>query len=186
MGSCGICLSSVCVCQFTDASAVGQDALIPSLSETVDAARDVYTQLGVRSYRVILVRTRWSGGERGAGTEEVIAETPILPTPNVSDMTALTQETMSVGTEEQGTVRVTEISARYTENDLLGLSAKAEPIPDDQSFYWEIQDLNGGPADSPRRRFIPKSAPDYDAQNLEWKIVLQRQMGDRTRMGEPQ
>lgn len=157
------------------------DALIP----VVDAARDLYAQLGSRAYHVLLVRTRWTGGERGVGVEQVVAEAQVLPIPLVADMTALVARLQAVGVEEVGDVRLTEVSGRYTENDLSGLGPSGEPIPDDEQFYWELHDAEATAAESPRRRFVLARAPSYDATRFEWTVVLRRVAGDRTRAGDP-
>lgn len=144
-------------------------------------------RLGARNYSVLLVRTQWSGGTRGVGYESVIEERFLLPVPAVADISAGVQhELLAVGTEEVGSLQVTEISVRYTESDLLGLSPDGDPIPADQSFYWEVRDDGASVADTPRRRFVPVSAPYRDREGLQWIVRLRRVRGDRTRMGEPQ
>lgn len=159
--------------------------LVKELTPTVDAVRDIHTQLGTRGYIVKVVRTVWSGGERGVGVEQVMWEKHILPTPLISDVKAVRQELLSIGTQEMGEVQVSEISPRYTEDDLMGRESDGSPVPKDQVVYWEIQDDIGNPNGSTRRRFTPIAAPFRDPTQFEWSIQLVRARGDRTRAGYP-
>lgn len=159
--------------------------VLDGLADVIDDARNVLTEIGARLYVVRVVRTRWSGGERYMGVEQVVAEETVLPTPAVTSMTALEREQTNAGTQETGTITVSEISPRYTENQLLGLDADGTPVPADESVYWEVQDVSPSNVDSPRRRFVLAAAPDYDELGFGWSVKLQRVQGDRTRMGEP-
>ena len=162
------------------------NTLISSLTCVVDSVRDLYTSLGARNYRVSLVWTRWSGGERGRGVEVVALEEAILPTPNVSSLKTVRVENEQIGVLEQGEVVVSQISPRYTEAELLGLSRFTAPgnqLPEDVNFYWEIF-YPGTDGDGVRRRFTPKSAPNSDPTAFEWTIRLVRQSEDRTTSGE--
>lgn len=156
-----------------------------SLTSTVDAARNLYTVLGARTQRVMIVKTRWTGGERGFGVEQVVSEVAVLPTPDISDYTAMNRDQTSIGWQETGTLTLTQISARYTENDLLGLDAAGTPIESDEQIYWEIQNIGNATGDSPRRRFVLAGAPNYDELGFQWTVNLVRVQGDRTHAGEP-
>lgn len=151
----------------------------------VDAARDVVSRLGLRAYTVHLVRTKWSGGARGLGLEGVVWERPILPTPAVQDVGALRQEVVMIGTAEAGSVRVSEVSPRYTEADLSGLEPDGSPVPEDESVYWEVRMALGDPLREVRRRFVLAGVPSYDPTNFEWVLQLTRARDDRTPVGEP-
>lgn len=188
--ACTACKVSPCTCpeggytEVTKASLTS--TLISSLTCVVDATRDLYTSLGARNYRVALIWTRWSGGERGRGVEVVALEEAILPTPNVSDLKTVRIEVEQVGSLEQGEVTVSQISPRYTEAELLGLSRFTIPgdqLPEDMNFYWEIF-YPGTDGDGVRRRFTPKSAPNSNPTKFEWAIRLVRQSEDRTTSGE--
>lgn len=153
------------------------------LTNCVDKIRDLKTKLGARPYQVFLVFTRWSGGERGVGVEEVVKRDPILPTPNVAPIDQLTTTLQSVGLDEVGEVRVTEISVAYTEEELRGLDCHGEGVPEDMNFYWEIvMPIPSGY--NLYRRFSPRSPPTRDAVNFQWKIDLLRASEDRTRTGD--
>ncbi len=169
---------------FTQLNGDISQTVIASLTPCVDKIRDLYTQLGARPYHVNLVHTQWSGGERGVGVEEVIDECPILPTPRVADLSAVNKQLLSVGLEEAGDIRVSEISPRFTEDQLMGISEDGTPVPGDQNFYWEIFFPR---ADGPgvRRRFTPKAVPNYNPTRFQWWIDLVKAYEDRTRQGDP-
>lgn len=160
--------------------------VIARLNPVADILRDLKTKpFGARPYQVKLIWTRWSGGERGVGVEEVAAEQMILPTPEIENLNAIALTLQSNGTDEIGVVTVSEISPRYTEDWLLGRLGDGTPVPDDQNFYWEI--FFPRPTEpGPRRRFIPVSAPSLQATSFEWTIRLIHVAEDRTRAGTPQ
>lgn len=188
MGCCGgmLCDHDPCDCGdegFTELdSETVQRTLLSSLVGCVDCVRDLYTQFGARDYEVALVRTAWTGGARGRGVEEVIGEVKLLPTPLISALTELDNVLTSIGQQETGGVRVSQISARYTEELLTGKSPTGQPIPKDQNFYYEIRDAGGA---GRRRRFTVDSPPDKDPLKFEWVINLTRAVKDRTRSGDP-
>lgn len=184
---CLTCKATPCCCNaaFTELSAINVDkTLVASLVPCVDGIRDLYTCLGARAYTVSMVRARWSGGERGVGVEEIVEETPILPTPKVENFLALTQDARPMGTEEVGVVRVSEISARYTEDQLSGTEDDGTPGDPDELFYWEIviPQPNGMPI---RRRFTVEAAPELEPLRFQWTVLLARTYEDRSRRGFP-
>jgi hypothetical protein len=164
---------------------VDADSFTVQQYAVVDALRDLWTQLGARSYAVILVHTRWSGGAIGEGQEQIIDEKYILPVPKVSTATSLTHEASPIGTEDSGELTISEISPRYTENVLLGLGQDGTPLAEGTQFYYEILNLDGTAPENNRRRFITASAPNYDPEAFEWTVRLTRVIGDRTRSGAP-
>lgn len=154
------------------------------LGSVVDRARDIYTQFGLRPYLVRMVKTRWSGGRRGIGTEEVLSEELILPTPLVSTLNSLDAEVSPIGNIEQGGIKVEQISSIcYTEDMLMGRDADGEPVPRDQQFYYEIEMLGQS---SIKRRFTPAGAPSLDASKFQWVIELTKSNENRTRDGTPE
>ncbi len=163
-----------------------QRTLVYSLTPCVDQIRDLYTCLGARAYQVSLIWTRWSGGERGVGVEELIRRELILPTPRVADLSSLRRDLQPIGIDEVGSLRVSEISPRFNEDFLVGRADDGTPIPDDQEFFWEIA-FNRPPGTlGVRRRFTTKSAPSYDPLRFQWRIDLLKASEDRTREGELQ
>lgn len=145
------------------------------------------TVLGARQYKVSLVWTRWSGGERGVGQEAVVQTFEILPTPLVADLNRLSLDLTAIGLNEVGSVRVSELSPRFNEDLLVGRDVvvrAGDAIPDDMNFYWEIYYPNAS-APGPRRRFFPKSAPNKNPTKFEWTIDLVKSDEDRTRDEQP-
>lgn len=157
--------------------------LVYSLTGCVDSIRDLYTCFGARAYQVSLIWTRWSGGERGEGVEEVIRRELILPTPKVAELTSLRRDLQPIGIDEVGSLRVSEISPRFNEDILVGRSDSGEPIPEDQSFFWEIEFQRPPGQQGVRRRFTTKSTPSYDPLRFQWQIDLLRSSEERTRSG---
>lgn len=153
--------------------------------DPVDRARDVVTRLGFRPYVVRLVWLRWTAGGRGHGEPVVDREKVLLPTPKISDLTGVAIITNAAAADEQGGIMVSEISGCYTEEQLRGIDAPGHPVPDDQTFFWEIEFLRADGEDTKRRRFALRSAPYYDAEAAQWVVKLERARKDRLRSGDP-
>lgn len=182
--SCG-CESCRCSRNFTDPNKPGyalSRTLAGTLAPIADQLRDLYTCLGTRGYSVLLVRTRWSGGTRGEGIEEVIDEQTLLPVPRVKSVQSMERDAQPVGVLESGELRVDQISTRYTEDQLLGRLEGGDRTPRDQSFYWEVRVIGDSQV---RRRFFPKSPPELDQMNVQWVVRLVRAQADRGRDGSP-
>lgn len=174
-----------CLCEFTRVEDVVGTTLIDSLGGVVDCVRDLYTTLGLRTYEVSLVWTRWTGGERGVGNEFVVQVLPLLPTPKLSDLSSLELQLKEIGSNEQGTLTVTELSSRYTEDLLLGRAGplvSGEAIPPDVNFFWEVF-LPSKRGEGIRRRFTPASAPSKRPDSFDWEIRLMQQDEARQRDG---
>lgn len=188
LGTTGTALADSCLCSsgpFTRPEDIG-DALIPSLVCVVDRVRDLKTQLGANQYSVHLIHTRWTGGERGVGEEYVFSDVELEPTPSVAAFSGLRSELTSIGIAESGSLMVSEISARYEEDFLLG-RINDEPIEEDVNFYWEVQlDPTTPNADvRRRRRFIPSGPPSFEETKFQWSMNLLRASADRTAEGDP-
>lgn len=160
--------------------------VVARLNHVADILRDLKTKpFGTRPYQVKLIWTSWSGGERGAGVEEVVAEMFVLPTPQIENLNTLQLVQQPIGSDEEGVVTVSEISPRYTEDWLMGRLGDGTPIAEDRNFYWEI--FFPRPAEAGvRRRFVPVSAPSLQPTDFEWTIRLVKASEDRTRSGTPQ
>ena len=150
-----------------------------------DQLRDLAVKFGLRPYIVRIVRVRWAGVYRGEGACMVEQELTILPTPLVTDMGGEATITTPVGMDEFGQVIVSEISGRFTEDELRFVSAEGkEPEPNEEVFYEiEFPRLDGKP--SAKRRFMLAGVPDYRAGKLQWQIRLERMRDDRFRNGDP-
>jgi len=154
-----------------------------NLTPCVDAVRDLATCLGTRPYQVLMIKTRWTGGERGVGLEELVSETYVLPTPKVDNLNAVNTVLENIGSQEQGSFSISRVSARYTEDELCGREPGGIDIGADENFYWEVRLLQPDGL-GPRRRFIINAAPHLDLINNQWIVRLIRVVADRERVGE--
>lgn len=184
--NCSSCGFSPCRCSGPFTQLTGHEfanTLVYSLTGVADELRDLYTCFGARAYTVSLLWTRWSAGERGQGVEELVRREDLLPTPKVAEISSLRRDLQTIGVEEVGSLRVSEISPRYNEDMLVGRSDSGTPIPREVSFFWEIAFQRPPGQEGVRRRFTPKSAPSYDPLRFQWSIDLLRASEDRTRRG---
>jgi hypothetical protein len=152
-----------------------------------DSLRDLYSTFGLRPYVVSIVKTRWSGGTRGKGVEFLEGNpVTLLPTPLVTDMSALNEVNTPVGADEFGEILLQQVSGAYTEDFLRGNDRDGNPVGADEQFYYEIE---FPPAcegrEGERRRFTLKGAPSYQSDAFQWRVRLERQRQDRARNGEP-
>ena len=151
------------------------------LGETADELRQLYTDLGLRPYRVFSVLVQWSGGKIGKGVADVVRETEFLPTPLV-DLAPVWTEMKSAGKVEDGVATLREISPRLTEDQVRGLFFQDALKPGQEGFIEVVEDARDG--QSPRRRFGVRGAPYRRAGKFEWACRLQRARKDRKRSGE--
>lgn len=149
-------------------------AIAPRLIPLMDRMRNLYTRFGLRNIRVFLVRTAWTEGNRGEGAEALLSEIEILPTPQVSDLSALQEIVRPVGQTEVGSISISGISARFTEDQLAGLDPDGAPPSGDQQFYYETETvrLDGKPGE--RRRFTLSGVPTLSTSGLGWTVELTR------------
>ena len=182
------------------------------LGPTVDRLRGRMTTFGLRPYEVYLVWTRWSGQERGEGTERILKRVPILPVPKVDELTAISMQFFAGGTLPVGSLRVTEISSSYSQEVLMGRIIPNDPsadrgsiiqgkgpknatknsiegteVVDPYEFFWEVvEDGRSNNGINPiRSRFRPMSAPARRAAQFDWSIILERVSEDMDRDGQP-
>jgi len=172
--------------QFNDPTTMQLNAtLARKLVPIADGLRNLLTRFGLRTYKVRIVRVRWSGVARGIGVPLVESSMDILPTPLVQDLTTLTEIVQPVGLDEVGTILVSEISGRFTDDQLRFLHTDGgEPEPNEEIFYEiEFPQLDGRP--SIKRRFYLRSAPYYFAGRFQWQVRLEKAHEDRSRTGDP-
>lgn len=184
-----------------------QATLAHRLTCVADRLRGLNTRFGLRSKRVFLVWTKWTGNERGEGDEHVIAEVELLPTPKVSDLNAIARRPYSAGVFPEGSLLINEISAgAYTEDVLTGL---AIPTPDTSAphgdtgravngkciergsdkridFWFEIMEDGRGDDIPRRRRFRPFGAPNRSEGSLYYSVTVEVADEARNRSGAPQ
>lgn len=145
-------------------------------------------KLGFRPYQVFLVWTKWTGDERGDGYERVICRTPLLPIPEVLDLTAVAKQTGGAGRYRAGSVRLNGISMSYTQELLEGKvvpEKREDEVPEPYEFFYEIvEDGRHGPQPL-RGRFVLTSTPFLDVANQQWTLTLDKQSGDMGRDGQP-
>lgn len=161
-----------------------QSTLARRLVPVADRLRNLNTRFGLRPYVVRQVRTRWSGGEQGVGAEVVEDECALLPTPKVESMDGLSEILQPIGLDENGSLRVTEISGSYSEDDLLGLVDGKDP-EEGQQIYYEIEFMQANGAPSVRRRFTLAGAPVYKPDEFQWVVTLAKSISNRERNGDP-
>lgn len=169
---------------YTDLSGLDlSKTLAQKLIPVADFLRDLRTRFGMRPYEVHVIRTKWTGGERGVGEEYVDSDVTILPTPRIMDMSALQEIVHPVGLDEVGQVTLDEVSGRYTDDQLRGHHDDGTPPTEDENVFYEVvfplPDGKSGNVD--RRRFFPTSAPHYSAGKFEWWVRLERSHPDRPR-----
>lgn len=178
--------SSSSSARFTQVSSQqAKSTLARDFVDLADDLRDMLTQFGLRTYKVSLIKIQWSGGKRGRGTPLVTSEEAILPTPKMSPLDGLQELVQSIGLDELGAIELSQISGRYSEEQLRGYTDQGEGIPPDSEFYYEIEFFpHEGP--SKKRRFFTKSAPAYHPGRLQWTVRLEKANDDRARNGDPQ
>lgn len=156
------------------------------LVPVVDSIRRLNASFGLRPYRVFMVHAIWSGGERGAGTMRVMSRIEILPVPKVEDLGSLAETILATGTTEEGSISVAEISAKYTEDDLLGrtpdlgdprLAGLTAEVSTD--FFWEVQEERPQRDLPAIRRFAVASTPELMRGKFQWVVRLTKQDYDR-------
>ena len=129
----------------------------------IDRARQVGTKIGLRSRRVFLVWTQWSGPEIGTGDEVELARMELLPTPRVVGIDAVAFQSMSAGVLPEGSIKVDCVSVRYTEDQLRGhilppspgcvTPLEWNPPPPNGSFFYEVVEDGRGDAEPVRQKY---------------------------------
>ena len=158
-------------------------SLTESLGGVVDDLRQLYTDFGLRPYRVFSVVYRWTGGVVGRGRALVISEQEFLPTPQLKETSGVRSETRTGGLVERGDVRLEEVSPRYTEDQIRVLFHSLPLPPGDQGFLEVRVDARDGATE--RRRFVVTGMPYRKADGFEWRANLLRQDMQRDRDGLP-
>ena len=161
------------------------NTLAQKLIPIADNIRNLYTRFGLRSYKLRIVRVRWSGGRRGRGVPEVMETADLLPTPLVQDLSTLTEVLNPVGLDEVGVIGVSEISGNFTDDQLRWLSDDGVPPGVDEEVFYEIEYPQPDGSLSVKRRFSLRGAPYYNAGRFQWQVRLERANEDRTRGGDP-
>ena len=92
--------------------------VIERLARVADRMRAVRDRLGLTPWRTFVVAYQWTGGARGRGKPGLTKEIELTPRPALTSAAGLKVSPTSGGLVADGVVRLTEISPRYTEDDL--------------------------------------------------------------------
>lgn len=189
-------------------SQAARATLAHRLTGRADRLRQLYTRFGVRSRRVFLVWTQSVGETVGSGSEVVMARREILPTPKVTDATAITRRPLSIGIVPDGSLRIDQISCgAYTEDNLRGraippdLDTAVQPPPDTSkdvggtptnklvvdpmTYFYEIVEDGRGDDPAARTRYKLLGSPWRSESQLYWGIFIEPMSGAFDRYGNP-
>lgn len=101
--------------------------LATRLQSLADTGRAINARFGMRAYRVFLVWLWWEAGEDGAGQAQVARRVELTPIPRVTDLTSITYSPVNAGVLPVGSLRVDQISGRYSAEHLAGLAIPCLP-----------------------------------------------------------
>lgn len=146
--------------------------LVEQLGPLVDELRQLNTDFGLRPYRVFSVVVRWSGGAVGKGNPTVITDKELLPTPNVPGLHTLEDRMTEGGRSERGSILMTEVSPRYTEDEVRSLF-HVHPLLSGDDGFLELR-IDGRDGETIRRRFACL-VPGRRADKFDWAVRLRRQ-----------
>lgn len=189
-----------------------RSTLAARLAGKADRLRQLNTKFGLRPNRVFLVWSEWTGLERGEGREAIITRVELLPTPQVSDLTALNRRPFSLGVFPEGSLRVDQISvAVYTRDMLNGLAIPTvdqrgcicgcrparpyradgveqrgdERTADPQvDFWWEV--VEDGRGDDPPAHLRFRVLGEVERKAFGWAVNLEASDEETDRNGRPQ
>lgn len=156
------------------------ETLVGDLVEVGDELRGLYAQFGAADYRVFLVHVAWSGAQRGEGTQSVLSQVELLPTPLTT--VPRRREVLPVGSVENGDLELRGVSLTYTEDQLAGRGAGGVPVARNVDFFYELRTFDD---DLDRRiRCTPSGPPVRDQINVQWRVPLTVQRPTRGRGGQ--
>lgn len=150
------------------------------LGAVADDMRQLFTDFGLRPYRIVSVLQRWSGGRVGAGTVAVVREQELLPTPLIE--WTVRRKATEGGFTEDGSATLSEISPRLTEQQVQALVAPQGLAAGEESFLEVRMDARDG-TEPHRRRFTVVGPPYRKAGKFEWRVRLEKANPDRDRHG---
>lgn len=158
-------------------------SLVADFADTIDSMRQLNTDAGMRPYRVFAVVVEHSGGEVGRGDPQVVTEVELLPTPLVQQR-GIRRKLGPGGKSDAGYTEITELSPRYTEEQLQR-SFHVQQLGEQHEAFYEIQMDRRASGDRPRRRYVLRDVPFYDPENHQWVIRLSAQDQKRNARGKP-
>jgi hypothetical protein len=150
-------------------SAIFDTSLVDSIyQDVVDGVRlDLLPEMGIRPYRVFVVRRTWSNYRVGAGHPTDIA-TELTPIPRVHEWSTLRYNQQACGILEEGDVKITECSLSYTHSEI----GANEPSEGEQ-IMLRIDEGHGQQTHS--RFFVHAAAPFQDREEgMGWVLQLRK------------
>jgi len=157
-------------------------SLADEFGPVADEMRQLLTDSGMRPYRVFAVVVEHSGGEEGRGNARVVSEVELLPTPLVSQRGVRTKLGPG-GKSDRGFATISEVSTRYTEEQLQR-SFHVKPITEGVEAFYEVRlDARDG-KNAARRRYALRDVPELDQENFQWVLRVSPQDQKRSPSGE--
>jgi hypothetical protein len=149
--------------------------------------RQFSTKFGIRSKRVFLTWSKYSGQERGEGNENIVARVELLPTPMVTDLTSIVLNPYSAGVLPVGSVRVDKIAVTYTMDQLMGKAVpgqhRGDKVHEPYDFCYEIVEDGRGDDPPMRQKFRLFGMPNRKEGDVCWVVLLERISEDFARDG---
>ena len=150
------------------------------LGRIADRVRQFSTSFGLRSYRIFLVWSTFTGEERGEGTEHEIQRIEILPTPRVAELTSLQAASYGAGVLGTGSLRADLISVKLAESTLNGTFIPGRgqdtgSFPNGIDFWWELRSDGRGLDIPVPIRFRLAASPVLLPGQVGWAVVLEKQ-----------
>lgn len=189
------------------------------LVQTADDIRQLYTDFGLRPYKIFQVWIGWTLDENddgvvsgvelllgevevGAGRPVLLCERELLPTPAIQ-VGGVSKRLDVTGDTESGGLLVTQISPRFSEDELVGLvypyrdEARPNTLKAGIDFFYEVRENRPPGFVDPgyqgfqppqelqptRRRFRVNQAPSRETDAFQWTLGLERADGERSRDG---
>ena len=160
-------------------SARAPATLVEELAPDIAALKgDVYSQMGVRAYRVFRCVRSWDGGEAGRGRStttrtEIGCGTSDSVVGPARVVLAGAFSRAQQGIVEDGFAMVEDIDPTLLEADLSGFGRLAGG---DEEFYEIVEDGRGGAApDLPVQRYTLAARPFRGPSALSWCMRLKAQ-----------
>jgi hypothetical protein len=127
--------------------------LIDSLVGVIDDLRgDLNAAFGTRPFRCFTVMRSWTGQEQGEGDySDVVNE--LIPAPRVRFWDGYKWVMTPLGTHEDGTIRIDEVSLTYTYDDLSPQGLRLN-----QQFFYVLAEANG---QGQANRYLKQSKPPF-------------------------
>lgn len=146
--------------------------LVERMSPIRDRAQRLRARLGAVPWRTAIVLYRWTGGSVGKGEPVLVRVQELTPPPDVHGEGGLRGQSTSAGFVREGSVRLENLSARYTESDLDLLF---RPLDAAEIVFIEVaHDTRDGVIAPPRRLYRPLGTPERQVTDATWSLNLER------------